>query len=56
MVASGTKDDPVIDTDASDALRPSLRSDRGEEAPFFDRGPGYAALAGGARASEYDHL
>jgi N-methylhydantoinase B len=56
VVASGTKDDPVIDTDASDALRPSLRSDRGEEAPFFDRGPGYAALAGGARASEYDHL
>ena len=54
--ASGTKDDPVIDTDASDALRASLRSDRGEEAPFFDRGPGYAALAGGSAASEYDYV
>ncbi len=56
VVASGTKDDPVIDTDASDALRASLRSDRGEEAPFFDRGPGYAALAGGSAASEYDYV
>ena len=54
--ASGTKDDPVIDTEASDALRASLRSDRGEEAPFFDRGPGYAALAGGSAASEYDYV
>ena len=56
VVASGTKDEPVIDTDASDALRASLRSDRGEEAPFFDRGPGYAALAGGSAASEYDYV
>ena len=56
VVASGTKDEPVIDVAASDALRGQLRDDRGEEAPFFDRGPGYAALAGGSAASEYDYV
>ena len=56
VVASGTKDEPVIDVAASDALRGQLRGDRGEDAPFFDRGPGYAALAGGSAASEYDYV
>jgi len=56
VVASGTKDAPVIDEDASDALRAELRAAREGEAPFFDRGPGYALLAGGATAPECDWL
>jgi N-methylhydantoinase B len=54
VVATGSKDDPVIDTAASDALREELRGARPEHAPFFDRGPGYAALSGGAPAAEVD--
>ena len=53
VVASGTTDEPVIDIAASDAVRAELRSQRGEQ-PFFDRGPGYAALSGGATAAEVD--
>ncbi|TXQ41155.1 hydantoinase B/oxoprolinase family protein, partial [Escherichia coli] len=53
VVASGTKDDVSVDATASEELRARLREERGEE-PFFDRGPGYARLADGATASEYD--
>jgi N-methylhydantoinase B len=55
VVASGDKDDPVIDVTASDALRARLRAERGDE-PFFDRGPGYARLASGATAADVDFL
>ena len=55
VVATGTKDDPVIDSAASDALRGELRAAReSEPQPFFDRGPGYARLAAGAHAAEVD--
>ena len=47
VVASGTSDEPVVDADATDALREQLRGAREAEQPFFDRGPGYAALAEG---------
>jgi N-methylhydantoinase B len=53
VVASGSTDEPVIDVAASDAVRAELRAQRGEQ-PFFDRGPGYAALSGGATAAEVD--
>ena len=53
VVASGGKDDVSIDVDGSEALRAQLRDQRDEQ-PFFDRGPGYARLADGAVASEYD--
>ena len=57
VVASGDKDAPVIDTAASDALRAELRAGRdAEPQPFFDRGPGYAQLAAGARSAECDWL
>ncbi|MFC8501987.1 hydantoinase B/oxoprolinase family protein [Pedococcus sp. NPDC057267] len=58
VVASGTKDEPVVDEVASDALRARLRAERGEagEQPFFDRGPGYARLAGGSAAVDVDWL
>ena len=39
---------------ASDALRLELVAARGADQPFFDRGPGYATLSGGARAAEVD--
>jgi N-methylhydantoinase B len=45
VVAGGDRFLPVVDVEASDALRLSMRSGRGPE-PFFDRGPGYAVLAG----------
>ena len=57
VVASGDKDAPAIDAAASSALRAGLRAERdAEPQPFFDRGPGYARLAAGARAAECDWL
>ena len=55
VVASGDKDNPVIDVEASDRLRERMRTERGEE-PFFDRGPGYAQLAAGVNAADVDWL
>ena len=52
---------PVVDLAGSDALRDRFRDERqqrmaaGEE-PFFDRGPGYARLSGGAASADVDHL
>jgi N-methylhydantoinase B len=54
VVATGDLDEPVIDADASDALREQLRGDRAAEQPFFDRGPGYATLAAGRSAADVD--
>jgi N-methylhydantoinase B len=54
VVATGTTDEPVVDVEASDALRGRLRAARPEHEPFFDRGPGYARLAGGRTAADVD--
>jgi len=54
VLVSGDPDEPVLDDAGSDALRERLRAARPEAEPFFDRGPGYAALAGGATAADYD--
>lgn len=56
VVATGSKDAPVVDVAASDALRSELRSALPEEAAFFDRGPGYARLAEGRMTAEVDWL
>ena len=56
VVLSGTEDEPALDEAASDALRTRMRAERRGEQPFFDRGPGYAVLAGGATAAEVDWL
>ena len=56
VVATGTKDEPVLDVAASDALRAELRAARPAEGPFFDRGPGYAQLAEGKAAADVDWL
>jgi N-methylhydantoinase B len=45
----------VVDADATAALRARLRAER-DDRPFFDRGPGYARLAGGADRSPFDDL
>lgn len=54
VVASGSTDEPVLDTAASDALRERLRTERADAQPFFDRGPGYATLAAGRSAADVD--
>jgi N-methylhydantoinase B len=50
--------DGHVDREASDALRRELRASRPErsadEQPFFDRGPGYARLSGGAAFPDVD--
>jgi N-methylhydantoinase B len=46
VVVTGPPDDPRLDRAASDALRAERRAARGGREPFFDRGPGYAMLAG----------
>ncbi|WP_166355073.1 hydantoinase B/oxoprolinase family protein [Phytoactinopolyspora limicola] len=56
VVASGTCDDPVLDPAASDELRAERRAGRAGDEPFFDRGPGYSRLSGGAPAAGVDWL
>ena len=48
--------DGTVDAPASDALRAERRAARPGDPPFFDRGPGYATLSGGAPAAEFDWL
>jgi N-methylhydantoinase B len=48
--------DGTADEEASTRLRAELRAGRDEVQPFFDRGPGYAVLAGGATHNEFDLL
>jgi len=49
-------DDPVVDETATRALRDIRRAARPARPPFFDRGPGYARLAGGQTAAGVDWL
>jgi len=56
VIVTGEIDDAVIDEPASDALRARSQSARTGDEPFFDRGPGYARLAGGATAAPVDWL
>jgi N-methylhydantoinase B len=53
VVVTGEQDAPVLDAEATEALRARLRSER-PDLPFFDRGPGYAQLSGGKPHSELD--
>ena len=56
VVITGRPDESTVDGGASDALRRRLRAERPADVPFFDRGPGYAHLSGGATASPLDWL
>jgi len=55
VVVTGPDETPEVDAAASDRLRESLRAERAPR-PFFDRGPGYATLSGGALHAEVDWL
>ncbi|SNS55416.1 N-methylhydantoinase B [Geodermatophilus pulveris] len=48
------RDDGTADEAATGALRAGRRAARTGDEPFFDRGPGYATLSGGATANEFD--
>ena len=56
VVFSAAGDDPTPDSAATEALRTRMRGERPERLPFFDRGPGYARLSGGASSSPLDWL
>ncbi|MCO7219440.1 hydantoinase B/oxoprolinase family protein [Klenkia sp. PcliD-1-E] len=49
-------DEGDADLTATEELRASMRDQRTGEEPFFDRGPGYATLSGGAAFNEFDVL
>ncbi len=55
VVITGPGDEPAADMAASVLLREKMREQRPAEQPFFDRGPGFATLAGAATA-EVDWL
>jgi N-methylhydantoinase B len=48
--------EPSVDAPATQELRAERRARRTGDEPFFDRGPGYARLSGGARHAEVDHV
>jgi N-methylhydantoinase B len=48
--------DGTADEAATAALRGAMRAARTGDEPFFDRGPGYALLSGGAAFNEFDVL
>ncbi|WP_324278632.1 hypothetical protein [Blastococcus brunescens] len=50
------REDGTADEAATESLRADLRASRTGEEPFFDRGPGYATLSGGAAFNEFDVL
>jgi N-methylhydantoinase B len=56
VVITGPDDEPVADVEATQARRERMRAERPEDRPFFDRGPGYAQLSGGAAAPDCDWL
>jgi N-methylhydantoinase B len=56
VVVRGPDDEPAVDADATAALRAQRRAARTGDEPFFDRGPGYARLSGGATAADCDRL
>jgi N-methylhydantoinase B len=56
VVVTGPDDDPALDAVATRDLRARLRAQRPADAAFFDRGPGYARLSGGAAAPDCDWL
>jgi N-methylhydantoinase B len=56
VVVTGDADQSVVDVAGSDARRAESRASRSGNEPFFDRGPGYARLSGGAVAAAVDWL
>jgi N-methylhydantoinase B len=56
VVLTGTvgAGDVGFDAEATGALRASMAGSRADDRPFFDRGPGYARLSGGAPSAPCD--
>jgi N-methylhydantoinase B len=55
VVLVGDGDEAKVEAAATESLRARLGAERGK-LPFFDRGPGYARLSGGARFAEVDRI
>jgi N-methylhydantoinase B len=55
VMISGPVDAPAADSAGTAALRAKMKQQRPERQPFFDRGPGYARLAG-ATAADADWI
>jgi N-methylhydantoinase B len=56
VVISAGDESVLVDVAATVALRQDMRAAAEPDPPFFDRGPGYARLSGGAPSSDYDRL
>jgi N-methylhydantoinase B len=56
VIIRGDRDSASVDEPESGELRSQLRAQRTGEEPFFDRGPGYGRLSGGAVAANVDWL
>ncbi|NKS90705.1 hydantoinase B/oxoprolinase family protein, partial [Rhodococcus hoagii] len=56
LAPESTTDEPVVDLAATTHLRERMRTERSDGEPFFDRGPGYERLSGGAKFAEYDFV
>src|SRR4029077_8855573 len=56
VVITGPADDPQPHERETAELRARMRASRPAESPFFYRGRGYAALAGGATSAEVDWI
>jgi N-methylhydantoinase B len=56
VVLSGTPDQPVLDESATHAQRERRNMAKQPDEPFFDRGPGYRRLSGGASSAPVDRL
>jgi N-methylhydantoinase B len=56
VVVTGAGEQAEADEVATASLRTQLRAGRSADQPFFDRGPGYARLSGGATSADCDHL
>ena len=54
VVIGGGPDEYVVEDDATAAARALLAAEVPADAPFFDRGPGYARLSGGRAFAEVD--
>jgi N-methylhydantoinase B len=55
VLVGGPDDSPAADLAGTNSLRAKVRAEREQGGPFFDRGPGYARLAG-VPAAEVDWL
>ena len=56
VVIVGAPDHHRVDEEGTATVRALMSADVPTEAPFFDRGPGYARLADGRAFAEVDRL